>query len=166
MQCSVSGGRPSCRASRRFCALRACRCRAPVPSEDSGRPEARASAADAADAAEALFAELLPLSLPHPVNIDATITAVKTAATAFLFMIFPSCVVPAAFSRRKRFCLSVVRTLYLHTAVSRAADKSLKKLLLVNQPFMDPIITPFTSFSISLETLRLWSTSDTIRGCS
>ena len=101
-------------------------------------------AADAADAAEALFAELLPLSLPHPVNIDATITAVKTAATAFLFMIFPSCVVPAAFSRRKRFCLSVVRTLYLHTAVSRAADKSLKKLLLVNQPFMDPIITPFT----------------------
>ena len=53
MQRSVSGGRPSCRASRRFCALRACRCRAPVPSEDSGRPEARASAADAADAAAA-----------------------------------------------------------------------------------------------------------------
>jgi hypothetical protein len=60
-------------------------------------------AADAADAAEALFAELLPLSLPHPVNIDATITAVKTAATAFLFMIFPSCVVPAAFSAGSAF---------------------------------------------------------------
>lgn len=56
MQRSVSGGRPSCRASRRFCALRACRCRAPVPSEDSGRPEARASAADAADAADAAAA--------------------------------------------------------------------------------------------------------------
>lgn len=59
MQRSVSGGRPSCRASRRFCALRACRCRAPVPSEDSGRPEARASAADAADAAAASRAHLL-----------------------------------------------------------------------------------------------------------
>ncbi len=81
----------------------------------------------------------------HPVNIDATITAVKTAATAFSFHdFFPSCVVPAAFSRRKRFCLSVVRTLYLHTAVSRAADKSLKNFFFVNQPFMDPIITPFT----------------------
>lgn len=53
MRRSVSGGRPSCRASRRFCALRACRCRAPVPSEDSGRPEARASAADAAAASRA-----------------------------------------------------------------------------------------------------------------
>ena len=72
MQRSVSGGRPSCRASRRFCALRACRCRAPVPSEDSGRPEARASAADAADAAAASRARTASSARGAPRNASTS----------------------------------------------------------------------------------------------
>lgn len=106
MQRSVSGGRPSCRASRRFCALRACRCRAPVPSEDSGRPEARASAADAAAASRARTASSArgaPRSAstssgrtrrPCSGGRVAAAAVVPVAAVPAAFLIMPADVVP------------------------------------------------------------------------
>lgn len=101
MQRSVSGGRPSCRASRRFCALRACRCRAPVPSEDSGRPEARASAADAAAASRARTASSAR-GAPRSASTSSGRTrracsgaaVVPVAAVPAAFLIMPADVVP------------------------------------------------------------------------